>query len=147
MKKKAIFGLIVIVILLLIITPKMMSATSKTSFCIKCHVMEKQFFELTRGAVHSGLDCVSCHLPHDNKAYHFYFKTHSGIKDVIVFYLGQVPEDIRATQKTKEVIELNCRRCHGEVVANVGKDEKWHCWDCHRNIAHRTNGITLNLNK
>ncbi len=147
MNKKLILGLVVVVIIIAITTPKIMSATSKTSFCIKCHVMEKEYFELKRGAVHANVECVQCHLPHDNKAYYLYFKTHSGIKDVVSFYSGHVPEDIRASESTKEVIESNCRNCHGELVSHVGKDKSWHCWDCHRTIAHRTNGIILNQNR
>ncbi|PMP62663.1 MAG: cytochrome c nitrite reductase small subunit [Caldimicrobium thiodismutans] len=143
MKKNLLAALAIIVVILAIATPKIMSSTSKTSFCIKCHVMEKEYFELKRGAVHANVECVECHLPHDNAVHYFYFKTHSGIKDVISFYSGRVPEDIRASQSTKEVIEKNCRRCHGELVANVREDINFHCWDCHRTITHRTNGFML----
>jgi cytochrome c nitrite reductase small subunit len=54
------------------------------------------------------------------------------------------PDAIRVHPETKEILQGNCIRCHGETVAEIMlHDLDRNCWECHRDVAHGERGITL----
>lgn len=72
-------------------------------------------------------------------------KGRQGAKDVFAFVTGDIPMQIRASKKTKEIIQANCVHCHesaAETVVMSTQPFDRYCWDCHRDVAHGTRGAS-----
>lgn len=114
------------------------SPEEKSRFCVSCHSMEAEY-EAWMHSAHSRKMCVDCHLPNENKAVYYLWKSMDGLKDVIVFYSGSVPDHIKISSHGEKVLQTNCIRCHETAVMLIDKKRK--CWDCHRRVSHIHTGI------
>ena len=68
------------------------------------------------------------------------------MKDTYAFTTGNIPVAIRASDKTKSIIQDNCLRCHNDTVENImmgAQSFDRYCWDCHRSTAHGDRGASL----
>jgi cytochrome c nitrite reductase small subunit len=115
----------------------------KSEYCIGCHVMEAQYEAWMHSGAHRRKDCVDCHLPNENKFVHYLWKSIDGLKDLIVFHSGQVPEQITISSHGREVLQNNCIRCHETTVMVINTDRQ--CWNCHKRISHIHTGIRATL--
>ena len=128
--------------LFLAIGPPGLLARSETpDFCASCHVMESQYEAWFHQGAHRRIRCVDCHLPNDNLAAHYVWKSIDGMKDVVVFNSGRVPDDIRISEHGRRVVQANCVRCHDEAVFMINQERP--CFDCHRRVRHRLTGVSL----
>lgn len=118
--------------------PKLLAKSETPEFCSSCHVMEAQYEAWFHEGAHRRVKCVDCHLPHQNLALHYTWKTIDGMKDVYVFYSGRVPDPIELSGRGQKVLQKNCIRCHGETVAKI--DNERNCWECHRRLSHIRSG-------
>ncbi len=118
--------------------PELLAKSESPVFCSACHVMEAEFESWSHAGAHRRKLCVDCHLPNENFALHYAWKSFDGMKDVLLFYSGAVPEHIRLTSHGAEVVQSNCIRCHSSIVQSIDPDRK--CWDCHRRLMHRRTG-------
>lgn len=50
---------------------------------------------------------------------HNLWKSLDGMKDVLFFHSGQVPERITLSDQGTQVVLENCVRCHTETVARI----------------------------
>ncbi len=123
---------------LLLGPPQLLAKSESPEFCSGCHVMEAEFEAWSHAGAHRRKQCVDCHLPHENVALHYVWKSLDGAKDVVLFYSGAVPERIQLSSHGKEVLQSNCIRCHASTVASVNPDRT--CWECHRRLMHRRSG-------
>jgi len=123
--------------------PKLLAKSESPLFCSGCHVMEAEYDAWAHTGAHRREQCVDCHLPNQNVALHYAWKSIDGLKDTLVFYSGKVPERIMITDHGQEVVQLNCIRCHETTVQNI--DQQRLCWSCHRRIAHRGSGLIQTL--
>ena len=121
--------------------PKLMARTESPLFCASCHVMQSQFESWFNVGAHRSIRCVDCHLPHENLPLYYMWKSIDGMKDVVVFYSGNVPEYITVSERGQGFIQNNCIRCHTERVAMI--DQTRDCWDCHRFLQHQQAGARL----
>ena len=121
--------------------PKLMARTESPLFCASCHVMHSEYEAWFNVGAHRSIRCVDCHLPHDNLPFYYMWKSIDGMKDVIVFYSGTVPESIQISEHGQDFVQGNCIRCHAERVAMIDKDRN--CWDCHRFLQHQLAGVRL----
>ncbi len=119
--------------------PDLLAKSETPDFCAGCHVMEAQYEAWSHAGAHRRKLCVDCHLPNQSIALHYLWKSIDGIKDVLVFYSGRVPERIEISDHGEEVVQENCIRCHEFMVARI--DQQRLCWQCHRRIAHRGVGV------
>ena len=115
--------------------------------CANCHVMDSQYENWYHAPHEKFTECVDCHLPHANIVVYYLEKGRQGAKDVYAFTTGKIPTAIRASAKTKGIIQENCIRCHTATVENIvmGSGEQAfdrYCWECHRNVSHGTRGIS-----
>jgi len=113
--------------------------------CANCHVMDSQYENWYHGAHENWAKCTDCHLPHDNFAVYYAEKGRQGAKDVYAFVTGNIPVAIRASDKTKGIVQVNCVRCHEDSVENIvmgAQPFDRYCWDCHRDIAHTERGAS-----
>lgn len=111
--------------------------------CANCHVMDSQYESWYHGAHENWAKCTDCHLPHDNFAVYYAEKGRQGAKDVYAFVTGNIPIAIRASDKTKGVVQENCIHCHEDSVESIvmgAQPFDRYCWDCHRDIAHTARG-------
>jgi cytochrome c nitrite reductase small subunit len=88
---------------------------------------------------------VDCHLPHENIVAYYLEKGRQGAKDVYAFTTGNIPVAIRASEKSKSIIQSNCVRCHQATVETVMMGPQpfdRYCWECHRGVSHGTRGAS-----
>ena len=123
--------------------PRVLARSSEPGFCAGCHVMEAQFDAWAHVGAHRRIKCVDCHLPNQNLAMHYIWKSIDGLKDAVFFYSGQVSDDIVLTRHGKQVLQANCIRCHETTVSMI--DATRDCWKCHRGIQHRRSGTIQTL--
>ena len=114
-----------------------MKVTDQPEFCGSCHVM----YEAVRShqmSVHANLACNECHAP-EAAVPKILFKARAGAKDFYQNSLGDVFDVIHATERTREVVNESCVRCHSMTILNVSErmvQAKPYCTDCHRSVPH-----------
>jgi len=119
--------------------PHMILLTESSEFCAKCHLHENHYETWAHTGAHRGKKCVDCHLPNDNIANHFLWKSIDGVKDVSLFFTGSFSDNTKLTAHAKTVTQKNCIRCHEELVSRIDNSSR-NCWECHRSMAHKTSG-------
>lgn len=119
--------------------PGLLAKSESPEFCASCHVMEAQYEAWFHQGAHKRIRCVDCHLPNDNLPNHFVWKSIDGMKDVVVFNSGKVPDPIVISDHGKAVVKANCIRCHATAVEMIGQERN--CWDCHRRVMHKNAGV------
>lgn len=117
--------------------------------CNNCHVMDAVYEGWYHGGHRNWANCNDCHTPHALIP-KYLTKAQSGYHHVTAFVLGDIPHAIRAKDESREVVQENCVRCHGETIANLdwgqmytADDSQRYCFDCHRSQAHGERGISI----
>ncbi len=113
--------------------------------CANCHVMDAQYENWFHAPHEKVTECVDCHLPHENRVAYYLEKGRQGAKDVYAFTAGKIPVAIRASERSKIIIQSNCLRCHQDKVESIVMGPQpfgRNCWDCHRNVAHGARGAS-----
>ena len=129
----------------LLVTDAAAYAGAHAETCNNCHVMNPMYENYYHAAHKRAAECADCHLPHENVIAYYVEKGRQGIHDVYVFSTGTTPELIRANEHSREIIQSNCIRCHKEIVESIimgPQSFDRNCWDCHRNVAHGTRGMS-----
>ena len=120
-------------------------AGTASETCNNCHVMNPMYENYYHAAHQQAAECADCHLPHENIFAYYFEKGRQGAHDVYVFSTGQTPDMIRANEHSREIIQDNCVHCHEGVVESIMMGPQAfdrYCWDCHRDVAHGSRGIT-----
>ena len=133
-----IFCVVLLGLFLLFGPPQLLAKSESPAFCASCHVMKPQYTAYSHNGAHRRLQCVDCHLPNNNPVSHYIWKSIDGMKDVLVFHTGTVPERITISSHGGSVIKSNCIRCHTTLVSQM--DTSRNCWSCHRRISHTGTG-------
>ena len=134
----AVLGGLAIMLFVLIGPPKLLAKSESPDFCASCHVMGEEYTAWQHAGAHRRLKCVDCHLPNSNPAAHYMWKSIDGMKDVVFFNSGFVPETITLSGHGEKVVQENCIRCHEATVVRMDQTRK--CWGCHRQLRHRMTG-------
>lgn len=111
--------------------------------CANCHSMDAQYENWYYSGHSKWAKCTDCHLPHNNIIVYYAEKGRQGAKDTYAFVTGNIPELIRAEEKTKDIVQENCVRCHSHSVESILVGEPSfarYCWECHRHVAHGERG-------
>jgi len=112
-----------------------MQYTEKPGFCASCHVMEPMQASWGHSA-HGGVaGCNDCHAP-AGKLEKVFFKATSGLGHLYFNTTGQIPDNIRALEKSRKIIQTNCLRCHGELLDDTRMGGGKYCFECHRSTPH-----------
>lgn len=119
--------------------------------CINCHIMTPQYASWQHSSHREVAHCNDCHVPHTSMAAKYYFKAKDGFRHSAIFTLRREPHVIQAIPESKEVIQQNCIRCHGQVMQTVAiphhADFERSCVDCHREVPHgRVNSLSATPN-
>ncbi|KAB0665111.1 cytochrome c nitrite reductase small subunit [Oryzomonas japonica] len=134
---------LLVVAFLLVGPPQLLAKSDSPGFCAGCHVMESEHTAFLHAGAHRRNRCVDCHLPNENLAIHYVWKSIDGMKDAIFFYSGHTPERITLSEHGAKVLQANCIRCHEELVSMINTEQK--CWSCHRSITHLRSGAIETL--
>ena len=121
--------------------PQLLAKSETPEFCASCHVMEAEYEAWFHAGAHRRITCVDCHLPNGNAVEHYLWKGIDGMKDVVAFNSGMIPERITLSEHGQKFVQANCVRCHSTAVAMI--DRQRQCWSCHRRMAHLRSGAIL----
>ncbi|WP_330217060.1 cytochrome c nitrite reductase small subunit [Geobacter pickeringii] len=132
-------GVLALTAFLLVGPPRLLAKSESPEFCASCHVMGDQYAAWSHAGAHRRLKCVDCHLPNGNPVVHYVWKSIDGMKDVISFNTGHIPDPITLSGHGTKVLQANCIRCHEATVARM--DTTRQCWGCHRQLRHKLTGI------
>ncbi|MBM4018288.1 MAG: cytochrome c nitrite reductase small subunit [Planctomycetes bacterium] len=132
---------------LAIVAARIANATSYLSdapgACINCHVMTDAYATWERGSHGLAAACSDCHVPHTGLAAAYAFKAADGGRHSYVFTLRREPQVLRLSRGAEPVIQANCLRCHGDLVAMTRPAAGGRrCWDCHMNIHGRSRSLS-----
>ena len=122
--------------LLLVKVPALGLAEAK--FCGKCHAMDYQVSTYSHSSHALEANCGDCHAPHGLVTGSLY-AAYTGSRDIFRVVTNTTPDEIRATDLSKEIIQDNCLRCHGDIMGDIGDTREnggVHCFHCHQNIVH-----------
>jgi cytochrome c nitrite reductase small subunit len=131
---------------------KISKATSylsdKPTACVNCHIMAPQYATWSHSAHREVTNCNDCHVPHNTIMNKYYFKAKDGLRHATIFTLRNESQVIFIEKEGKEVVQMNCIRCHKDIVYNpvmsslntdyVHQVSDRYCWDCHRETPHGT---------
>lgn len=118
--------------------PQVLARSEAPIFCSGCHTMEAQYEAWFHTGAHRRKACVDCHLPNQNVALHYVWKSIDGVKDVVLHFSGATAEQVKLSAHGASVVQSNCIRCHSSTVEFI--DPSRQCWDCHRRLAHKRSG-------
>ncbi|MCS7046714.1 MAG: cytochrome c nitrite reductase small subunit [Gemmataceae bacterium] len=108
--------------------------------CVNCHIMREQYDSWQKASHHAHATCVDCHLPPHGLA-KWLAKAENGFWHSTRFTLQDFHEPIRIHDKNARVLQENCLRCHGALVADLAHhgafaDVSNHCVRCHAAVGH-----------
>lgn len=156
-----IYGLVGVAIGMALVLARIANATSYLSdepqACINCHVMTDAYASWQRGSHGRVAVCNDCHVPHDNIAAKYVFKSQDGLKHSYVFTKGDAPQVLGLSAGAVPVVQANCVRCHGRQVSAI-RDQgsggspltpdtrmlplERRCWDCHQGVHGKTRSLS-----
>jgi len=125
----------------------------KPETCVNCHIMAPQYATWYHSSHREKTHCNDCHVPHNNIFAKYFFKAKDGMRHATIFTLRKEPQVIFIKEAGKEVVHLNCIRCHSELLTDsklLARTDKSHkfrmerdCTDCHRETPHgRVNSLS-----
>jgi len=113
------------------------------TFCGQCHSMKHEA-ETFAMSSHRNLDCVECHLPHDNDAHYLIEKGRTGMVDMYHEMMRDYPNRIKLDADSRKMVSENCLRCHESTMSYVDSapgGSQDDCLKCHSRIAHGSNHL------
>jgi cytochrome c nitrite reductase small subunit len=117
-----------------------MSTNSKA--CANCHIMNEQYDAWLKSGHRHTATCVECHLPHQGLA-KWMAKVNHGFRHSAAFTLQNFKEPIEITPHDRELVQVNCRRCHEALVHPVSESPRGaqlDCLHCHAGAGHSARG-------
>ncbi|MBZ7930100.1 cytochrome c nitrite reductase small subunit [Campylobacter molothri] len=125
--------------------------SSASESCNNCHIMNEVYNEYMQGP-HSKkfkgeprATCVDCHLPHEFFA-KWIAKAQSGLGHAyaFTFKLDELPTNLSANNKSREIIQQNCIHCHADftqtainATTNPHAHDSLKCISCHKDVGHK----------
>ncbi len=103
--------------------------------CANCHVMQSFYDGWLRGPHHAAAVCNDCHAPATFGA-RYVVKALNGWSHSSAFTTGHYPDAIAMHQRSRAVVESQCRRCHGDLVASMESGGEASCIRCHDQVGH-----------
>ncbi len=110
--------------------------------CVNCHIMQPHFDTWVQSSHGAVATCVDCHLP-DDFPHSIVSKADNGFFHSWAFTFEDFHEPIRIKPRNLRILENNCVRCHGSMVAAmlahaepVGAPGRVSCVHCHAEVGH-----------
>lgn len=114
--------------------------TNDPAACGNCHVMSDHVDGWVKSSHHDVAVCNDCHTPHDLVG-KYSTKALNGYNHSRAFTTGLFEEPIQIKQRSLDIVEDNCRRCHGDMVTAIDGprregDARISCVRCHASVGH-----------
>ncbi len=108
--------------------------------CANCHIMRDQYDGWIHSSHHAVATCNDCHTPH-NLIGKYTTKVRNGFWHSLYFTTGGFHEPIQIKPHNREIVEENCRGCHGAIVAMMAgghgsTSDGLSCVRCHGAVGH-----------
>jgi cytochrome c nitrite reductase small subunit len=110
--------------------------------CVNCHVMNQQYEAWLKSGHRHTATCVECHLP-DRGLAKYVAKADHGFRHSMAFTLQNFHEPIRITPRDRDIVRVNCVRCHEpfvHAVVGVSTGRELDCLHCHAAAGHGAGG-------
>jgi len=112
--------------------------------CVNCHVMNPQYDAWLKSGHRHTATCVECHLPHGGIA-KWVAKAEHGFRHSAAFTLQNFKEPIEITPRDRDMVRVNCVRCHEALVHAVVDAAgpargPLDCLHCHAGAGHGAPG-------
>jgi len=111
--------------------------------CKQCHSMNKQFDAWSKGSHHT-LACQECHSPEKATlpVQWLVSEADNGFWHSLKFTTGAYPLNIKIRDHNKEIVRVNCLRCHGNLVSQIEQpalhaSAQIDCLRCHSEVGHK----------
>ncbi|GFN22870.1 MAG: NapC/NirT family cytochrome c [Thermoanaerobacteraceae bacterium] len=101
-----------------------MAYTDRPEYCLSCHVMEDSYESWFHSSHREWATCRDCHVPHQNLVAKLAGKAADGMRDLYMFYTNQIPDPILLSNRGSRIVQENCLRCHGTIMANVNMENR-----------------------
>src|SRR5262249_2526691 len=108
--------------------------------CVNCHIMRARFDGWQKASHHAVATCNDCHVPHETIP-KYLVKAENGLWHSKGFTLQDFPEPIRIRPVSLNILEINCVRCHLDLVNDIlghgsTATERFDCVHCHAAVGH-----------
>ncbi len=108
--------------------------------CMNCHIMREHYDSWTKSSHHANAKCIDCHMPVDFVG-KYVCKAENGYWHSKGFTLQDFHEPIQIKPKNARILQVNCIRCHKELVADLVHhgafaDGSNQCVRCHAGVGH-----------
>jgi cytochrome c nitrite reductase small subunit len=109
--------------------------------CVNCHVMSEQYDGWLKSGHRHAASCVACHLP-DRGIGKWVAKVDHGFRHSMAFTLQNFKEPIEITPRDRDIVRVNCVRCHADLVHAIGPTPRQEidCLHCHATAGHGAGG-------
>ena len=112
--------------------------------CANCHIMNDQYAAWLNSGHRHTASCVECHLPASGLS-KWTAKADHGFRHSVAFTLQNFKEPIEITPHDREIVQVNCLRCHGDFVQAVHvtsglPGRELDCMHCHAGAGHGAGG-------
>jgi len=112
--------------------------------CVNCHIMNDQYNGWLKSGHRHTATCVECHLPHAGIA-KWLAKADHGFRHSAAFTLQNFKEPIEITPHDRDIVRVNCVRCHEALVDAVADSPgrphgSLDCLHCHTTAGHGAGG-------
>ena len=110
--------------------------------CVNCHIMTPQYDAWQKSGHRHTAICVACHLP-DAGIAKWVAKADHGFRHSVAFTLQNFKEPIEITPRDREIVRVNCVRCHEAFVHAVAASpprQDLDCLHCHAGAGHGAGG-------
>jgi cytochrome c nitrite reductase small subunit len=92
--------------------------TNDPAACANCHIMSEHFDAWMKSSHRQVATCNDCHTPHDVVG-KYMTKARNGFWHSYYFTLGNYPDPLRATPRSRQIAEDACRYCHVDIVEAI----------------------------
>jgi len=114
--------------------------SSDPKACVNCHIMRDQYDGWQKASHHAVATCNDCHVPHEFVP-KYLVKAENGFWHSKGFTLQDFHEPIQIRPVSSKILEVNCVRCHHEMVNDIlghgsTGSETATCVHCHSAVGH-----------
>jgi cytochrome c nitrite reductase small subunit len=114
--------------------------TNNPAACVNCHVMREQYDGWVKSSHRNAATCNDCHTP-ANLVGKYATKASNGFWHSYYFTSGSFPEPIRITERSRQITEQSCRKCHAEITQAIEgphrPGQETECLRCHNSVGHK----------
>lgn len=107
--------------------------------CANCHIMQDHLDGWIKSSHRSVAACNDCHTP-AGLIPKYFTKADHGFFHSLAFTTGDFHEPIQMKNRSRNVTENACRRCHQDIVHDIelvsNSGTTMSCLRCHANVGH-----------